>query len=61
MVKFRGKNMVEISPIVTSDEDEQPEKKSSAIRREIAANENREYNIPFEWGPQGQVEVRSVK
>ena len=61
MAKFKDKNMLEISPIVTSEDEIEVDKKSSTLQREILANENKEYNVPFEWGLQGQVEIRSVK
>lgn len=53
--------MLEISPIVTSEDEETHEKKSADIQKEIAANDNREYNVPFEWGLKGEVEIRSIK
>lgn len=46
---------------MTSDEDSDSEQDTSEIDRNIAANDNREYNVPFDWGDSGQVEMRTVK
>lgn len=46
---------------MTSEDSDESDKNTSDIDRAIVANENREYNVPFDWGDHGQVEVRTIK
>lgn len=60
--KFKRKDNLEISPIVTSEEEEETGgSKPQDIAQQIIENEKRTYSIPFDWGSTGEVEVRSVK
>ena len=36
-------------------------KRTETIQKEIERNEQKEYTVQFDWGPDGEVEVRSVK
>jgi hypothetical protein len=63
-LEFKQKDNLEISPIMSSEEEEDGEstgKRTETIQREIEKNEEREYTVPFDWGNEGEVEVRSVK
>ena len=60
-LKFKRRDNLEISPIVTSEEEEPEGSKPQALAQRIIENEQKTYSIPFDWGAAGEVEVRSVK
>lgn len=58
---FRRKNKLEISPIVSSEDEETEILHTETIKRIVANNDKLEYKIIFDWGPKGEVEIRTVK
>ena len=52
-VLFKRNNNLQISPIVSSDDEDESD--------DISVVEDKEYSIPFDWGESGEVEIRTVK
>lgn len=64
--KFKRRDNLEISPVMSEDEDAQKDKsvlsmKTSTLLKELSRNEKKQYIVPFNWGESGEVEIRSMR
>lgn len=65
--KFKRRDNLEISPVMSEDEDAKNKDKSmrsmktSTLLKELSRNEKKEYIVPFNWGESGEVEIRSMR
>lgn len=60
--KFKNSENIDISPIVSdADSSSDEEQKEEEILEKVEANDVLDYDIPFEWGESGQVDIRTIK